>query len=189
MVGGILSSPDTSVCCFSSFPVASTSSASGPSASGALSSFVAGSGLLSAIFDRSLSPVGSSNLLFAVLGCLLSTVLDCFLSLIASGGPLSAVSNSSSLSLVLPASSWALFLTSTPSRARHFSLPSSPLSHSFLPFLPISLAHNPALLTRKRLFDQVFITQRPIASTQQQEELDLSFEQYSYSISVNINRL
>ncbi len=118
----------------------------------------------------------------------LSTVSSRPLSLVAGDGPSSAVSGRL-LSPVPPAGSRALFLTSTPSCAHCFSLPSLLLFHYSLPSSLISLARNPTLLTGKRLFDQAFITQRPIASKRQQEELDLSFGQYSCSVTIKINRL
>ena len=159
--------------------VASADSASNASANGALLSLVAGSGLLFAVFDCPLSFVIGSSPLAVVLGRFLSfiagnsplsTVFDCFLSsvtgggllsailghflsLIADGGHLSPVFGSGSLSLMLFASSRALFLTSILSYVHCSSLPSLPLFYSSLPFLPILLTCNPISLTEKRLFD------------------------------------
>lgn len=76
---------------------------------------------------------------------------------------LSAISGSCSSSSMLSTGFWALFLLSTPSCIRRFSLLSLPLFHSFLPSLPIPLPHNPTLVIGKILFNQVFITQRLIA--------------------------
>ncbi len=170
-----------------SFPV--TGSGSSSAISGHPLSPVAGGGPSSAISSRPSSPVAGGGPLSAVSDCPSSfvagggpssVVLGRPSSPVAGGGPLSAVSgylsspvaggSSSSavlgrpLSPVPPASSWALFLTSIPSRARRSSLPSSPLFHSSLPSSSKPLAHDPAPLTGKRLFDQAFITQRPIAS-------------------------
>ncbi len=107
---------------------------------------------------------------------------------VSGGSFLSTVFNGGLLSLVPPAGSPALFLTSTSSRAHCSSLSSSPFFHSFLPSLPTPLTRNPAPLTGKRLFDQAFITQRPISLIRQQEELDFSFGQCSYSVSIKMNR-
>lgn len=83
----------------------------------------------------------------------------------ASDAPSSLIATSSSSSSIYPAGFRALFLPSTLSCARRFSLPSSPLFHFSLPSSPTLLACNQTLFTEKRLFDQVFITQRLIAST------------------------
>ncbi len=204
---------DASTCCLLSSPIASAGGADGASAGGAPSSSVAGDGPLSAVLDRLLSPIarsgplsivsgrplspiaggGSSSAISGRLsspvagGGLFSAVLVRPSSPVAGDGSLSAVSGYS-LSPVPPADSQTLFLTSTPSHKRRSSLPSLPLFDSSLPSLPTLLAHNSAPLTGKRLFDQAFITQRPIASTRQQEELDLSFGQCSCSATVKMNR-
>ncbi len=165
--------PSSAVSGRSSSPVAGSSPLS--AVSSRPSSSVAGGGPLSAVSGRLSSPVAGGGPLSTVSGRPSplvagggpsSAVLGRPLSLIASGGPLSAVSGRPS-SPVPPAGSRVLFLTSTPSRARHFSLFSSLLFHSSLPSLPTPLACNPASLSGKRLFDQAFITQRPIASTRQ----------------------
>ena len=82
----------------------------------------------------------------------LSAISDCILSLVASGSFVFAVFDNSPLSPILSAGFWALFLTSIPSCACCFFLPFLSLFYFFLPFLPILLAHNPNLLTEKRLF-------------------------------------
>ncbi len=167
MAGGALLFPDTSASHPPLAPVASAVGAGGASASGAPLSPVAVGGPLSAVSGRPLSLVASVGLL--------STVLGHFLSSVTSGGPLSAVLVRP-LSLVPPASSRVLFLTSTPSRTNRSFLPFSPFFQSFSSSSPTPLARNPEQLTEKRLFDQAFIAQRLIASTQQNEELDSSFE-------------
>lgn len=172
-----------------------------------LLSLIAGDDPLSTVFIGFSSLVVISGPLFVVSGCLLSAVVDggllstvsgCFLSYVASGSLLSAISGSghlftifgsSLLSPLLSADFRALFLTSTPSRIYCSSLPSSLLFYSSLPFLPTLLARNPTLFTEKQLFDQAFITQRPIASIWQQEEVDLSSRQCLYSTFIKINRL
>ncbi len=147
--------------------------------------FVASSGLLSAISGHFLSLITSGGPLSIVINCLSSSVASGYpLSIVSgrlsspitSGGPLSAISNSGSLFLVPPASSWALFLTSTPSHTYRSSLSSLLLFYISLPSLPIPLAPNPTPLTGKRLFDQAFIIQRPVDYIRSQEKLDLSFE-------------
>ncbi len=189
--GGALSSPNASARRPPLFPVASAGAAGSASAGGDPSSPVADDVPLSAVCGRLLSLVAGVGPLSAVLGRLLSFVAGVGLSsavlvrpsfpvagsssssavsgrplsLVTSGGLLSAVSGCL-LFLVPPAGSQALFLTNNLSRTRCSSLPSSPLFHSFLPFSPTRLACNPAPLTRKRSFNQVFITQRPIASKQ-----------------------
>ncbi len=194
-------SPVMSTCCPSSSPITSADDASNMSTggtpssliagggllsavSGCFSSLIAGGGLLSAFFGRSLSFVASGGPLSTIFGRSSSSVTsddpssavsDSLLSLIAGGGPLFPLFGTGLLFPISPAGSWALFLTSTPSRARYSSLPSLSLFHSFLPSLSTLLTRNPTPLTGKRLFNQVFITQRPITSTQKQEELDLSF--------------
>ncbi len=206
-------SPDASACCPPSSPVASAGGAGGASAGDAPSSPVAGVSPLSTVSGRPLSPVAGGGPLSAVSGSLLSLVTggspssavsgrplspvaggglssavsSRLLSPVAGGDPSSAVSGRL-LSLVPPVGSRALFLTSTPSRARRSSLPSSPLFHSSLLSSPTPLARNPEPLTRKRSFDQAFITQKPIASTRQQEELDLSFGQCLCNATVEMNR-
>ena len=129
-------------------------------------SFDTGDSPLSAISNCFLSHVASVDLL--------STVSGHFLSFVTSSGPLSAVSGGF-LSLMPPAGSWALFLTSILSHAHCSFLPPSLFFHFSLLSLPTPLICNSILLIRKRLFDQAFITQKLIASTQQQEEHDLSF--------------
>lgn len=136
----------------------STSSAGGPSADGTPSSSVAGGGSLSAVFSYLLSPIADGDPLSTVLGSPLSIVLDYPLSPIAVGGFLSVVSGGDPLPFMPPASSRALFLTSILFYARRFFLPFSSLFYSSLPFSLIPLICNPVLLTRKRLFDQTFIT-------------------------------
>lgn len=129
--------------------------------------------LLSAVSTCLLSFVANSDLLFAVSSCflffiasdgLLSAIFGYFLSFVASSGLFFAVSGSSPLSPIPFTSSQALFLLCTPFYTRHFSLPSPLLIYSFLPFLPTLIARNLTLHIRKRLFDQAFITQRPIVS-------------------------
>lgn len=123
--------------------------------SNCLLSPIAGGGPLSTVSDRFLTLVVGDSPLSVVSGRLLSPI--------AGDGPSSAIFGSSLLSLVPPADSRALFLESTPSCARHSFLPSSLLFYFSLLSLPTLLAHNPTLFTAKRLFNQVFITQRPIA--------------------------
>ena len=168
-----------------------------PTVIGCLLFLVTSNGLLSTVLSRFSSLVPSNSLLSAVLGRLLSfvaggiplsTILGCFLALFASGGHLSAVFGNSYLSPLTLAGSWALFLTSTPSHARCSSLPSLPLFYSFLSSSPILIAHNLALLTEKKLFDQVLMIQKPINSIRQKEELDLSFCQYSCNVSIKMIR-
>ena len=139
--------------------------------SSCFSSSITGSGLLSAIFGRILSFVASGDPLSAVFSRflsfvtgsgLLSAILGRFLSFVTSSSPLFAVFGSCLLSLMLFASFRALFLTSTLSRAHYSFLLSLPLFYFSLPSLPILLACKPAPLTEKKLFDPVFITQRPI---------------------------
>ncbi len=193
---GTLSSPDASACRPPSSPVASAGSARGASGGGAPSSPVAGGGPLSAVSGHFSSLVASGGPSSAISGRpsspfagggLSSAVSGRPSSLVAGAGPSSTVSVRPS-SPVPPAGSQALFLTSIPSCARCSSLPFSPLFHSSFPSSPTPLARNPAPLSGKRLFDQAFITQMLIASTQQQEELDLSFGQCSYSAFVKMNR-
>ncbi len=130
----------------------------GPSSAvlGCLSSLVAGDGSLSAVSGCLSSLIVGSSSLSIVLGCPSSPV---------AGGSLWSAILGRLLSLVPPTCSRLLFLTSTPSYARCFSLPSLPLFYSFLPSLPTPLARNPALLTGKRSFYQAFITKRPISPT------------------------
>lgn len=138
-------------------------------------SFNFGDGLLFAVFGHLLSFITCSSLLPIVLGCFLSlvgndsfwsTVWDCFLSFVANNGSLFAVFDGGPLSFMLTTGSWVLFLTSISSCTHYFFLSSLPFFYPSLPFLPILFASNPALLTGKGLFDQVFITQRLIASIQ-----------------------
>lgn len=118
----------------------------GASADSTLSSPIAGGGLLFAISFYILSPVAD--------GGLLSTVFDHFLSPITGGG-LS--------SLIPPAGSQALFLTSTLSHTHYFSFLFLSFFYSFLPPSLTPLTYNPIPFIGKRLFNQVFITQRSIA--------------------------
>ncbi len=142
--------------------------------SGCFSSLVAGGAALSAISGRLLSSITGGSSLSTISSCFssfvandspLSAVFVRFLSLVIRNGLLFTIFDGDSLSPLLSTCSWALFLTSTLSYAHRSFLPPSPLFHSSLPSLPTPLAHNPTSLTGKRLFDQVFITQRPIAST------------------------
>lgn len=103
--------------------------------------------------------------------------------------PLFPVAGVSLLSAMPSVSSQALFLSSTPSCARCFSLLFSPFFHFSLPSSPLPLARNSTPFTGKRLFDQAFITQKPIASIQKYKKLDLRFGQCSYSVSAKINGL
>lgn len=185
-------SPVASTRCLLSSPIASTSSADGASTGSVLLFPVAGVNYLSIVSSRLLSLFARSDPLSTVFRCFLSliagadplpTVFGCFffitggdplstisrhfLSLIADSDPLSAVSGGSPLFFVLPAGSQALFQTSTPSHVCHSSLLFLQLFHSFLPFLPTPLAHNPTPFTGKRLFNQAFIHPRPITSIQQ----------------------
>ncbi len=130
-------------------------------------------GLLSAIFGCSLTLVAGSSPLFAISGCLsfcvisrglLSAIFGRPLSLVTSVDPLFTISDGDPLSPMFSISSWLLFLTSTPSHTYRCSLSSLLLFHSFLSSSSTLLARNPTLLTGKRLFDQAFITQRPIVS-------------------------
>ncbi len=187
MASNAPSFPDASACCPPSSLIVGNGLLS--AISSRLLSLVADDGLLSAVSGRLSSPITGSGSSSTILGCLLSlvagvnplsnvsgrflslvagdgslsAVLGCFLFLFAGDGLLSAISGRP-LSLVPTANFRTLSLTSTPSCARHSSLPSSPLFHFSLSSLPTPLARNPALLTGKRLFDQAFITQRPITS-------------------------
>ncbi len=114
---------------------------------------------LSTISGCFISSVASYGPLFAVFGCHLSAV--------AGDSPLFAVSDSGSLSSMSPTSSWESFLLCILSHTRCFSLLSLLFIHSFLPFSPPLLARNLTPHTRKRLFNQAFITQKPITSTKQ----------------------
>lgn len=163
-----------------------------------LLSLIAGDSFLSAISGHLLSHVADGSLLAAVSDCflsfvanisLLSAVFGCFLSSVAGSGLLFAVFDGGPLSLMLVASFWALFLLDTPSYACCSSLSSLLPFNSFLPSLPTPFARNLTPFTEKKLFDQGFITKRPVVSTQQFEKLDLSFGQYSYSAFVKINKL
>lgn len=152
---------------------ASASFASATSADYTPLSLIAGKSLLFAVLDCFLSLVAGSSSLSTVSGCFLSLVADggpfstissCLLSSITGSGLVSIVPDSSPLSFMPPANSRALFLTSTLSYVRCSSLSTLALFYSFLLLLFISLAHNLSLFTRKRLFDQAFITQRSIIS-------------------------
>lgn len=162
MAGGTPLSLDASACHILLFSIMSvngaplspiTSGSPLSAVSGYFLSLLAGGGLLSAILGHFLSPVAGD--------IPLSIVSGCYLSLVAGGGPLSAILGRL-LSFILSASSQSLFLTSTLSCTRCFSLPSLPLSHSSLFFLPKTLVRHPTLLTGKRLFNQAFITQKSI---------------------------
>ena len=183
MVSCALLSSDASACCLRLSPIIYTGSANSPSTSGAPLSHIANSDLLSIVFSlfsllitsggplfaisvHLLSLVIGSGLLSAILGCLLLIVLGYSLSLSASDSPLLAISGGVLLFPMPHAYSCSLFLTNIPSCVRHSFLPYLPLFCSFLPSLLILFARNPAPLTGKRLFDQVFITQKPITSTQ-----------------------
>ncbi len=194
--------------------IVSAGSAGDASTGGAPSSPVASGGPLSAVSGRFLSPFACGGPSSAVLGCFSSPVASggplsailCHLSFfiaggypssavsghplfpVTGGGPLSAV-RGCPLSPMPPAGSRALFLTSIPSCARRSFLPFLPLFHSSLPSLPTPLTYNPAPLTGKKSFDQVFITQRVIASIRQQKKLDLSFTQCSYSATIKMKLL
>lgn len=134
---------------------------------GCLLSLIASDNLLSTISDRLLSLVADDGPL--------STVLDCSLSLGAGGSPLSTVSGrflffitydsllspvseGSFLSSISLASSWAFVLMSTLSYTHCSSLSFLPLFYSFLPSLLTPLTCNSTPFTKKRLFDQAFIT-------------------------------
>lgn len=181
-----------SVCCPPLSFIAFANGAGGTSANDTPLFFVFGNGLLSAVFVYHLflvagrgplslvlccflSFIASDSFLSVVCGCYLSFVANdgplfavsgCLLSPITSGGLLFAVFGGDFLLSIPPAGSQVLFLTSTPSRTRHFSLFFLLVFYSFLTSLLTPLACNLAALTRKRLFDQVLITQRPIASIQ-----------------------
>ncbi len=129
---------------------------------GCFSSPITGDGPLSAVSGRLLSPITSSSSLSAISGRLslpvtrggpLSTVSSRPSSFVTGDSLLSFISVGSSLAFMAPTGSRALFLTSIPSCVRCSSLPSLPLFHFSLPFLPISLTCNPTPLTGKRLFD------------------------------------
>lgn len=152
-------SPVTSACCSPLSFIAPSGGISGASASITLSSLVAGSAFTSSA-SHLLLPIASSSPLSAISGCLLSSiagdsrlsaVLGCFSSLIASNGPLFtisdhllsfvsgdgllfAVSSGGSLSSIPLASSWVLFLPSTPSYIHCLFLPFLPLFHFFALF-------------------------------------------------------
>ena len=105
MVGGILSSPDMSACCFLLSLVTFAGDASGPSVSGALLSLVADDGSLSTIFGHLLSLVADDSPLSTILSYFLSAILSCLLSPVIGDGLLSIFSGSGLLFLVLLASS------------------------------------------------------------------------------------
>ncbi len=142
--------------------IASAGGAGGAFAGDAPLSLITRASPLSVVSGHLLSPIAGGSPFSAVLGHFLSLVAGVgplsavssrLLSLVAGGDPLSVVSGGGLSSPVLPTSSRALFLTSTPSYTRCFSLSSLPLFHSFLPSLPTPLTRNLAPLTRKRLFD------------------------------------
>ena len=160
-------SPNAPACYPLSFLITSASNASNAFLHSALLSLITSSGNWSPISDCFLSPIADSWFLSAILGGFLSAVLGHLLSLVASGSLLFVVFGGGSFSFVPFTSSQALFLTNIPSCARCFSLPSLPLFYSFLLSLLTLLAYNLALLIKKRWFNQVFITQRPIASIRQ----------------------
>lgn len=163
-----------------------------------LSFFVTSSGLLSAVLDCFSSLVIGDGLLLAISGHLLfliigdslvSAILGRFLFFVIGSHILSTVFAGNPLSLLFSIGSRTLFLTNTLFYMHCFSLFFLPLFYSFLPSMLILLKCNPALLTKKRLFNHAFITQRSISSIQQQEKLDLSFRQGSYTAFIKINRL
>lgn len=146
----------------------------------ALSSFVTGGDLLSAILDCFLSPITDGGPLSTILSCflfliagggplftvfdyslsfitngdLLSTISSLLLSLVDSGSSLFAVFDGSFLSPVFFAGFWVLFLPSTLSRVYNSFLLSLSLLYSLSLFsLPIPLARNLNLFMRKRLFN------------------------------------
>lgn len=167
-------SPNTSVCYSLLLSIIFVGGAGIAFASNTLFSLVAGGDLLSTVSDCLSSLIASGSLLSVILYCLLSAVfgcfsffafgygflsaiLDCLLSLIVDSSFLFAESNSGALSPLLYTGSWTLFLTSILSCAYCFSLSSSPFFYSSLPSSFILFTHNPALITWKRLFDQIFI--------------------------------
>ena len=107
--------------------------------------FIASDGPVSAVFSCFLSPIANNSPL--------SAVSSCFSSLVAYSSLLFIVIGGDSLFPMLFIDSWALFLTSSLFCVRHFFLSSSSFLYFSLFSLPISLAYNSALLTRKRLFD------------------------------------
>lgn len=118
-------------------------------------SFIASSSFLSFITGGSaLSFIASSSFLAPVAGCSLFSFATrgSFISLVTSGGLLSPTANGASPSTGLP----AFFLSSTPFYVLHSSL-------SFLAVLFAGFAT--MLITRKRLFDKVFIKQKLFALT------------------------
>lgn len=134
-------------------------------------SFIAGGNLLSAISSL------FCLLLLMVVFYLLFSIIFCFLLLIvvfhlpflviilffiADDNLLFTISIGSSLSLIPSANLLALFLPNILFYICYFSLSFLPLFYSFLPSLFMPFAHNPALFTRKRLFNQAFIGQMPI---------------------------
>lgn len=141
---------------------------------------VSGSSLLSSIAGGvgSVSAISSNGLL--------SLVTDSigFASSVSGGGPFFHIVDDSLSSPIASgtssaADSSALSLSGTPSRMHCPSLAS----------LTILLASFVTPITGKRLFDEAFNKQRHFALTYQQKELDLSFEECLYSLSVKINRL
>lgn len=178
-------------------------------------SFVTDDGLLSAVSDcfsflitsnSSLSTVSYHLLSLVISNCFLSIVFNCFLSLVASDGPsstissdllffvassdfLSTVSDNSFLFFIPLAGSRALFLPNTLSCMCCFLLLSVLLFYSFLPSSPTLFTHHLTLFTGKKMFNQAFIAQKPIASIQQQKKLDLKFERCLYSTIVQIIRM
>lgn len=168
-------SPVASACHLPLSLFASAGGTGGASVGSAPSSFVASNGPLFAVSGRPLSLVAGDSPLSTVSSHLSSsitggdpssTVSSRFSSSVADSGLLSTFSGGGPLFSIPPAGSRTLYLTSTLFYAHCSSLPSSPLFHSSLPSLLTALACNPIPFTGKRLFDQAFITQRPIASRQ-----------------------
>lgn len=164
--GGALLSPVAGGDLLSTMPGRSSSFIAGGdllfAVSGHLLSFIAGNSLLFAISGRLWSTIASGIPLSTFSSCLLSpvtgggplsTISGYLSSFVIGGGPLSVVFGGNLLSLMLLAGSQALFLTSTPSHTRCFSLLSLTLFHFSLPFLPTPLIRNPTLFTGKQLFD------------------------------------
>ena len=135
--------------------------------------FVTSDGLLSTIFDcfpslvingSFLSIVSDAFLSLVTSNSFLCTIFVVLLSYLVNGSLLSAIFGGGFLFPVPPAGFQALFLPNTLSYIYCFSLLFLPLFYSFLPFLPILLAHHLILFIRIRVFNQIFIAQIPIAS-------------------------
>lgn len=161
--GGTLSFPFVSARCSPLSPIVSVSGASASDAGAASAGSAPSSPVASAHCFLS-SPVVSVDGASADSASSASTD-GALLSPIAADDSWSIVSGGNFLSPIPPTDSRTLFLPGTPSHTCCFFLPFSALSESFLLSSSILLACNPTPVMGKRLFDQVFITQRLNTST------------------------